>query len=278
MNSFAWWLAVRIALLLDHEEREFVLGDLAESHSSGADALYSVAGLIVRRQLALWEDWRPWFALTGIVALVGYSLSRFFASFATGVWLQVRTYEKYGVHYGTGVTPAKDAFHLAVLGLALITWSWISGFVLMRLSGRTFWLTAPLFYVGVQDSFLTHAVLSGSLVLAHPHRLWLTLALRLIPLRPAQLLFIFFAAWGAWRGRSGRLSFSSGTFLAGLSIVLTASLFWSDLWYHAAMTRWSEGVFRPGPSFVLLLPIVLVSWPAAYLPFLSRHSKAGTSS
>lgn len=64
-----------LSRLLEADEREAVRGDLTESGASGGRALRDVVGLVVRRQAALWMDWRPWLALVGVVVPLGLLLS-----------------------------------------------------------------------------------------------------------------------------------------------------------------------------------------------------------
>ena len=52
-----WWLIERVTRLLEPDEREAVLGDLAEGESSGLRGLLEVLGLVLCRQVARW-DWR----------------------------------------------------------------------------------------------------------------------------------------------------------------------------------------------------------------------------
>jgi len=73
----AWWVVDIVSRLLEPDEREAVRGDLTESGARGGQALRDVLGLVVRRQAALWSDWRPW--LTGWSWTSGFvlgSLSR----------------------------------------------------------------------------------------------------------------------------------------------------------------------------------------------------------
>ena len=98
------------------------------------------------RQAALWYDWHPWFTLVSIVIPIGFLLSH-----ASRWW---------GVTAGINVANywvLWDFSYLAVPGwrrdvidvawrvgsgcLALVGWSWTSGFVLGRVSRRTVWLT-----------------------------------------------------------------------------------------------------------------------------------------
>jgi len=75
MTGVVWWLVERASALLDAEERDAVRGDLAELNVAAGRALREVVGLLVRRQLRLWTDWRPWLALAGLVIPLGMLLS-----------------------------------------------------------------------------------------------------------------------------------------------------------------------------------------------------------
>jgi hypothetical protein len=55
-----WWCIDRLSGMLEPAEREAVRGDLAESGAAAPRALGEVLGLVIRRQAALWKDWRPW--------------------------------------------------------------------------------------------------------------------------------------------------------------------------------------------------------------------------
>ncbi len=51
-----------------------VLGDLAELGMSDRRAFNAVLGLVLRRQLGFWKEWKPWFVLVAIVVPVGAAL------------------------------------------------------------------------------------------------------------------------------------------------------------------------------------------------------------
>ena len=61
-----WSLAEIAAQLLERDEREAVLGDLAEAREGSSEKLFGVLGLVLRRQAMLWKDWRPWLAGFGV--------------------------------------------------------------------------------------------------------------------------------------------------------------------------------------------------------------------
>ena len=69
-----------LAQLLERDEREAVLGDMAETGESTRQAVWNVCGLLLRRQGAHWNSWRPWIAAFGIAfpfsfPLMGFSVS-----------------------------------------------------------------------------------------------------------------------------------------------------------------------------------------------------------
>ena len=75
MNRPCWDLVDFLSRALAPEERDAVLGDLAESGDRGVPALSAVLGLVARRQATLWQDWRPWLGLLGSAVPLGLLLS-----------------------------------------------------------------------------------------------------------------------------------------------------------------------------------------------------------
>jgi len=71
-----WWplLVDRAAGLLDGRDRDAVRGDLDEAGVTGARALREILGLIVRRQLMSWTEWRPWVGLVALAMPLGFLL------------------------------------------------------------------------------------------------------------------------------------------------------------------------------------------------------------
>jgi hypothetical protein len=68
-----------VAGLLQPDEREAVLGDLAESGAGASERLLSVLGFVARQQLESWWSWQPWaagsVALPGSLLLLGVSFA-----------------------------------------------------------------------------------------------------------------------------------------------------------------------------------------------------------
>jgi hypothetical protein len=116
MSTTQWSLVEAAALLLEPEEREVVLGDMAEAGERTWRAVFGVLGLIVRRQVTAWREWRPWLAAFGLAMpgsffLMGASIS---VSAGVAAWL-----------YGAALTPTK-------------------GFVVGSISRRTLWVSAAV--------------------------------------------------------------------------------------------------------------------------------------
>jgi hypothetical protein len=66
MNRFCTWAAACLAGTLSTEERDAVLGDLAESKAKPAEIVRDLLGLVLRRQAAQWLHWRAWLVLAGM--------------------------------------------------------------------------------------------------------------------------------------------------------------------------------------------------------------------
>jgi hypothetical protein len=117
-------LAEMAAIFLAPEDRDAVLGDLAETGVSGCSVLRSVLGLAVRQQIELWRAWQTWVA--SFVAFAGSLL-------LLGV--------SFGLSMDSRYLLRGERSYAGVLGEALLmlSWAWTSGFVVGSLSGRTRW-------------------------------------------------------------------------------------------------------------------------------------------
>ena len=137
------WIRSRNALSrsLDAEEREAVFGDLDELGLTDRQAVKSVLGLVMRRQLRLWKEWGPWFALAAITLPVCPLLATSSSELAVGIWPSVWMKLHHGVYYDTGLSPVALMAGFCFRATALITWSWTSGFALGTFSRRTIWVS-----------------------------------------------------------------------------------------------------------------------------------------
>jgi hypothetical protein len=251
------WLVRLTARALEPGEGEIVLGDLAECGSSGPRALFSILGLVVRRQLLIWTSWRPWLALIGIVGVSGFYLSRMLAGLSTGIFEQVTAWQRYGVHYNTGVTSfGDDVIRMICLAAAIFCWTAVNSSLLRRLSGRASWLTGLLFYVMVLDSSRGWFLSSGAVVYrGNPP--WWTAVRWVLPLNPESLcITIFLFAIPAISGTLGRLpGMTPATVLCTVAAALLGGSHAHDL------QTFSNGAFPAAPWRSILGPYALVSWP-----------------
>jgi hypothetical protein len=128
------------ARLLECDEREAVLGDLAEARESVWRGVLDVFGLVIRRQAVLWKDWRPWLAAFGValpssLLLMGVSLS------VSYTYQRLSGFKIFDSCAPTG----QEGFLLLMCHvLLLIVWSWTGGFIVGSLSRRTLWVSAVL--------------------------------------------------------------------------------------------------------------------------------------
>jgi hypothetical protein len=202
MSATGWSLLEMAAHLLEQDEREAVLGDLAEVEESTWKGLLEVFGLFFRRQLVLWKDLRTWVAGLGLAFPCSYLLLHVSVSV-------ICSYERLFQH--------KVFSHSAPTGheglliffshiFLLLTWSWTSGFVIGCVSRRTIWASAFLAACGCGYWGICVMEIWDD---AGPRILW--------------FLFLFPAIWGIRHGlRIARLPLNFAFLLAfsmtGLSI------------------------------------------------------------
>lgn len=133
MTSPHWPLVELAAQLLERREREAVLGDLLETGEGAWQGLLDVLGLVIRRQLLHWKNWRPWMAafglaLPGSLLLMGISVS--VSSMYEGLI-------GHSILIGPPRTIDEGFFELLSRGLLLIGCSWSCGFVMGSISRPT---------------------------------------------------------------------------------------------------------------------------------------------
>jgi hypothetical protein len=140
MNAGAWPLVELGTRLLDPEEREVVLGDLAETDETTWRGLLDVFGLVLRRQAGLWRDPRPWVA--GFVVALPSSYLLMIASFSVSCTYQRLVHHRvFAGHWPTG----HEGFALLLCHMVLlIGWSWTTGYVVGSVSRRTLWASMVL--------------------------------------------------------------------------------------------------------------------------------------
>lgn len=177
------------AQLLDRDESEAVLGDLAEGGENWWRDLLGVSGLVVRRQAYLWKSWRPWLASFGLALPASFLLM----GFSLGVTRQFQ-------HAGGIGLPL-----LVVRILLLGAWAWTGGYAVASLSKRTLWLSVASCCVPCLFC------LARFRVPALPS--------------PCLLLFLPAAIWGVWQGsRISGIKMRTAMLLAGAVTMLTLLL------------------------------------------------------
>ena len=123
MIRVSWLFVDIVSRLLEPDEREFVRGDFAESGETGGRALRDLLGLVVRRQAALWKDWRSWLALLGLIVPIGLLLSEISFRLRFLLQLHLRTYWRHGVRYSNGLPAPEQTVLFFCQVLALFAWS-----------------------------------------------------------------------------------------------------------------------------------------------------------
>jgi hypothetical protein len=228
MTRVDWSLVEVAAQLLEHDEREAVLGDLVEAGEGAWRGLVDVVGLVVRRQAGLWKSWRPWLAafglaLPGSLLMMGTSLSV--------SWKFQRLMSLSGRIEGAG------SLWLICNALLLIGWAWTGGFVVGSVSRQTIWVSVVACFSPCVFCLARFRETSLS--------------------RLCLLLFLVPAIWGVRRGlRLTRIKFGSAVVLAVAITVLMiptwhgkgAGIFnWALIWpawYMVATARRSDELAR----------------------------------
>jgi hypothetical protein len=212
MRRFDWSLAQVAARLLECQEREAVLGDLAEAREGTWEGLLGVLGLVLRRQALLWKSWRPWLAGFGVALpssflLMGASLS---VSWSYQRILCPELLKAASLTRGAGL------LLLIYQASMLIGWSWTGGFVVGSASRRTLWASTLQCYVPCLFCLSRYRVVT-------------------LP-RACLLLFLIPAIWGVHQGlRVSRMKLAPATILALALTILTIVAWTGGLqhWWNA---------------------------------------------
>ena len=152
MTRICWWLVDIASRMLHPDERDAVSGDFAESGESGGRALRGVLDLIVRRQVALWKDWRPWSVLIGLVWPAGILLTqcsfRVEGSWDLYFWIfRNRSDFDPAILLYISLTMEQCFVDLLCGSLLLGALSWSSGFVVGLLTRRTISIHGAALYL-----------------------------------------------------------------------------------------------------------------------------------
>lgn len=229
MTNLAWSVIELASRLLEANEREAVLGDLAESHETVWQGLLGILGLALRRQLLLWKHWRPWLASFGLalpcsLLLMGFSLS---------ISQAYQRILNATIFHGTSITLGPGVALLLSNLVLLLAWSWTGGFVMGSLSRRTVRVSIFLSFLPCVFCLARFRVESLS--------------------RFCMLLFLLPAAWGLYRGlRIAQIRLRSAILLALIITVLTI-----PTWPHKG--SWIPNWALSWPAWYLVATAVATS-------------------
>ena len=217
---------VAIATLLDVNEREAVLGDLAEAGEAAWTGITAIASLVIRKQFAIQENRQLWvaamgLALPGTLFLMGFSL-------AMSRPMQRLVDPRLSLLTGLTIRPGLSVLICRVL--LLICWAWAGRFLIGTIARRAIWISVALSGAGCLVCFSKF-----------PEQSLATVCL---------LLFLFPAAWGLRQGlRLARINLRSAivlfptvlllsvaTWNRGGAWILTWTISW-PAWYFATATR-----------------------------------------
>jgi hypothetical protein len=215
---------------LDSGEQETVLGDLAELGMSDGQAFKGVLGLVLRRQLGSWKEWKPWFALVAIAIPVSLLLATMGLNFLPNLV----TWFRHGITYRTGISSPALLAENCFRASALITWSWTSAFALGALSRKTIWANGVLFLL----LCAVFALYPGGFPV---RALWLT-PWAWTTLVSNFLVILLPAYWGLHESAKTPRTKSPWLIpLSGWTVIAGGLAFWTQGWHDAALDNWSQG-------------------------------------
>jgi hypothetical protein len=289
MTRIGCWIVGHLTRLLHEDEREVVRGDLAECHTPTGRALREVAGLILRRQAAPWFAFEPWLALLTVVIPIGVLLSYASRSWAEGAAENILLYGRlwdfsYLANPGWRADLISVATRMAAAWLALIGWSWTSGFVLSRLSRSTVWLTVVMLCVVVVMAT------SGTNTIAHLHRhhepslhhhITFTVFPRLLRMFLVMLPLVWGARWGARRHALRVVPTMIGVLLLASVTVMASRGLESSMSFGRGVLPADKGpdgfvVSDDDPRPLWFLSLVMM-WPAAYVLTEATRARSASS-
>lgn len=278
MTKLLRWLVATLSSALEPELRESVVGDLTELRASYAKTIYELLGLILRREARLWRTWKPWLALIGIVGAIAWLLSNVCLLLIGDIAMQASIYWQYGVPYNSGLTGAQEIEIVFCTSIAVVCWSWLAGFALAALSGKTglingtlfclawFCLCGPLGLLVYSARLVLNAL--GLVTLPHAVDFSALAFFGAVHLSVATLLFLIPSLLGMRRARcSPDIARPYALLLSATVAALTALVTWMQGWQQTALEKWSEGKWNPGgPSWQeRLVPLLVLCWPLVYL-------------
>lgn len=282
MTKLSSWLVAKLSSALEPDLRKSVLGDLTELRASYTKTVYELIGLILRQEARLWTTWRPWLALIGIVGAIGWLLSEVCLGVVVEVSRQADIYWLYGVRYNSGLSDTQEIAIVFCTSMAVVCWSWLAGFTLAALSGKTAHINRILFCLAWfcfcgPLGWLVYAlhVLNTLGIVAAVHHVGFSRFLFFIVVNVllATLFFLIPSLFGIERcKRNPNIARPYALLLSATVAALATLVTWMEGWQQTALVKWSEGQWNPpGPSWKQRLVPLVLSWPIAYLLAAHRH-------
>lgn len=138
MIKLLWRFVEALALQLAPAEREVALGDLIETRTTAWRGIFEMFGLVMRRHLQPWKNWRPWLAAPGLalpcsLMLMGFSFS---------ISMELRDRLVFGGRLGYSTIGSVNGASIVCQIVVLLICSWAAGFTVESLSQRTFLVSA----------------------------------------------------------------------------------------------------------------------------------------
>ena len=152
IQELATKVATTLSRRLPLEEREAVLGDLAECSASPLETARQLLGLVIRRWALGWTRVEPWLGVAAVAVPCGVVLSVITRWWTESAFAQVSLlltvwFPGYFTYPGARHGLVVLLFRIGAESGALIAWSWTIGVTLRRLSHRSAMSTAFVLFV-----------------------------------------------------------------------------------------------------------------------------------
>ena len=131
-----WRILENIAVLLEDDERQSVLGDIQE-RGANLRALLDLAGLVLLRQLKTWTSWRTWVLAIGLLPAARLAVT---SSFPAAQVLYTGHLLSYPSEFGTFIIQPWIAIGAPVI-------AWATGFSLGHIGKRRTGSVLPLLVI-----------------------------------------------------------------------------------------------------------------------------------
>jgi hypothetical protein len=157
-------------------------------------------------------------------------LARLSNQLGAEIWPAVVTWLHHGPTNETGLSHAANLAGFSLQVMALITWSWTSGFALRKLSRSTIWVSGVVFFAIYLAVFASDRWFPVAISWA-----WLAVSIN--------FLFVLLPAYCGIRQRSWSLNRKSPrtAVLVLWTLTISGLALWTWGWSEAAMDNWSRG-------------------------------------